>query len=241
MSRLQTDDTIYNVLSGYYDDLVKDEQAYHDWLEWMHPYLKGNSILELACGSGEITLLLAKDGYKMQALDLSEGMIKQAKAKDIENQIEYSVHDMCDLDGYGCFDNILCLCDSFNYLLDKKQVEDFFAGVAAHLNAGGRFFFDTHALDRLEEFEEEFNETGAFVDGVQYQWSIMSEDEYVYQDFAFYRPEGLVQEHHIQRVYEPEWLLEQLKKHFQILSVKTDFIEEGIAPGEKYFYICEKK
>ena len=50
-----------------------------------------------------------------------------------------------------------------------------------------------------------------------------------------------VQEHHIQRVYDPVWLEKELSKHFNILSVKTDFDLEGIQEGEKYFYICQKK
>ena len=102
------------------------------------------------------------------------------------------------------------------------------------------FFFDTHSLDRLVEFEEEFNETGCFED-CQYQWSILSEDDYIYQDFAFYLDDGkIVQEHHIQRVYTPEWLETELKKYFEILKVTTDFDLEGIQEGEKYFYVCRR-
>ena len=96
-------------------------------------------------------------------------------------------------------------------------------------------------MDRLEEFDSEYNETGAFEDGCQYQWSIMAEDDYVYQDFAFYMKDKVIQEHHIQRVYDPKWLEEILSKYFDILKVTTDFDIEGIAPGEKYFYVCRKK
>ena len=96
-------------------------------------------------------------------------------------------------------------------------------------------------MDRLEEFDSEYNETGAFEDGCQYQWSIMAEDDYVYQDFAFYMKDRVIQEHHIQRVYDPQWLAKTLSKYFDILKVTTDFDIEGIAPGEKYFYVCRKK
>ena len=67
------------------------------------------------------------------------------------------------------------------------------------------------------------------------------EDDYVYQDFAFYMKDKVIQEHHIQRVYDPKWLDEILSKYFEILKVTTDFDIEGIAPGEKYFYVCRKK
>ncbi len=112
----------------------------------------------------------------------------------------------------------------------------------AHLSDSGYFLFDTHSLDRLEEFQEEFNETGEFEDGVQYQWSIMAEDDFIYQDFAFYKLDGTIQqEHHIQRVYEPTWLHEQLERFFTIVDIRTDFDQEGIQSGEKYFYIVQKK
>ncbi len=69
----------------------------------------------------------------------------------------------------------------------------------------------------------------------------MAEDDYVYQDFAFYMKDKVVQEHHIQRVYDPIWLSDTLSKYFDVLKVTTDFDIEGIAPGEKYFYVCRKK
>ena len=132
------------------------------------------------------------------------------------------------------FVTVLITCLKKKKFLNFKEVSD-------HLKDQGYFFFDTHSLDRLEEFEDEFNETGSFED-CDYQWSIMSEDDLIYQDFAFYFQEGhIVQEHHIQRVYDPVWLEKELSKHFNILSVKTDFDLEGIQEGEKYFYICQKK
>ena len=109
------------------------------------------------------------------------------------------------------------------------------------MNENGLFFFDMHSWDRLEEFSEEFNETGSFDDGCQCQWSIMSEDELVYQDFAFYKDNQMVQEHHIQRVYDPKWIQTELEKYFDILKITTDFDQEGLCEGEKYFYVCQKK
>ena len=197
--------------------------------------------LELACGSGEITEMLAKRGYTMTALDLSEEMVKQAKSKNLEGSIQFLCQDMRNLSNLGSYSGIFCLCDSFNYILEKEEVDAFFHEVCQHLKPNGLFFFDTHSLDRLDEFDSEYNETGAFEDGCQYQWSIMAEDDYVYQDFAFYMKDKVVQEHHIQRVYDPIWLNDTLSKYFDVLKVTTDFDIEGIVPGEKYFYVCRKK
>ena len=234
--------TIYNQLAKYYDDLVKDEEATKEWVHWICSFLKPSSILELACGSGEITLALADLGYKVDALDISEEMVEKAANKDTDHRIHFMVRDMKDLLGLEKYDGILCLCDSFNYLLSQEEVMTLFEQVYEHLNEGGLFFFDMHSLDRIEEFKEEFNETGQMEDGCQYQWSIMSEDDIIYQDFAFYMPDGSCkQEHHMQKVFDPVWILEMLSKYFSVISIKTDFVLEGIQEGEKYFYICEKR
>lgn len=232
---------IYNTLAHYYDALVKDEEASREWVSWIESELAPCDCLELACGSGEITEMLAQKGYTVTALDLSEEMVKQAKSKNLEGSIEFLCQDMRHLNNLGSYSGIFCLCDSFNYILEKEEIDAFFHEVSQHLKSNGLFFFDTHSLDRLEEFDSEYNETGAFEDGCQYQWSIMAEDDYVYQDFAFYMKDRVIQEHHIQRVYDPQWLAKTLSKYFDILKVTTDFDIEGIAPGEKYFYVCRKK
>ena len=60
--------------------------------------------------------------------------------------------------------------------------------------------------------------------------------------FAFYENDGSVQlEQHVQRVYAPEWIAEQLTACGLVFDVKTDFVKEGVVPGEKQFYICRRK
>lgn len=230
---------IYDTLASYYDALVKDDQATQAWVEWIEEFTEPCSMLELACGSGEITHALAQDGFSMNALDLSSEMIEQARKKD--RSVSFYCGDMRDLSQFQTYDAVACLCDSFNYLLDKAEVRLFFKEVFDHLNPHGLFFFDTHSLDRIEEFKNEYNETG-HIDNIDYQWSITSEEDIIYQDFAFYQANGMViQEHHMQRVYDPAWLEEVLSEFFDILSVRTDFDKKGIDSGEKYFYVCKKK
>ncbi len=231
---------IYDTLASYYDDLVKDDQATQAWVDWILSQSQPCSMLELACGSGEITHALSSLGYRMDALDLSPEMIARAKEKD--QRIHFFCQDMTNLENMGQYDVIACLCDSFNYILSIESVDQLFQQVHQHLNSGGLFFFDTHSLDRLEEFKQEWNETGTFMDGLSYQWSISSEDDWLYQDFAFYFPDGTVSlEHHLQRVYQPEELEAHMEPYFEIIDVKTDFDQEGITSGEKYFYIVRKK
>ena len=81
----------------------------------------------------------------------------------------------------------------------------------------------------------------AHVKDLEYQWTIASEDDRIYQNFAFYDSEGRVTlEQHEQRVYEPAWILAELKNAGFQVEVYTDFTQAGICEGEKQFYICRK-
>lgn len=241
MRMFQSQVMMYDTLANYYDELVKDDEATKAWVSWIEAFVKTGSLLDLACGSAEITIALAKDGFKVSGLDLSEQMIDHAKAKEGAASLDLRVGNMLDLSKLGQFDSISCLCDSFNYLLDKADVETFFKEVHDHLTVGGHFFMDMHSMDRLIEFEEPFNETGHF-DDCDYQWEINSEDDYIYQEFAFYPENGnMILERHIQRVYDPAWIKELLSKYFDVISVRTDFELEGVQEGEKIFYVCQKR
>lgn len=72
---------IYDTLAQYYDALVIDEEASRMWVDWIESKCSPCDVLELACGSGEITEMLVQDGFDVSALDLSDEMIEQAKQK----------------------------------------------------------------------------------------------------------------------------------------------------------------
>lgn len=232
---------MYEKLAEFYDALVKDEEATKAWVDLIESYLPKGKIMELACGSGEITIALAKDGYEVHASDLSADMITQAKAKENSELVEWNVMDMCHFTGEDMYDGILCLCDSFNYLLKEEDVENMLQGVYAHLKDEGVFIVDMHSMDRLEEFQEEYNEAGR-INGHEYQWTIQTIEDCIYQNFAFYDEAGRsVLEQHIQKVYEPAWVMNKLKETGFKVEVLTDFVYPGICEGEKQFYICRKE
>lgn len=233
-----------SILSRYYDDLVGDLDSSKKWVDWVEKWAFSGSFLELGCGSGAITSLLAQN-HSMSALDLSASMLEEAKKRDINHQIHFIQGDMRNLDGLGKFDAIGCFCDSFNYLTDFQEVEDFFQTVADHLSQGGWFFLDSHGLSRLQEFYSEegdygYEEEGVFEDGTQLEWRIRTEEDFLFQDFAFYLPnERPILEHHIQRVYSPDFLREALQKAgFEIVEMIGDFGEESLEECEKYFFAC---
>lgn len=236
--------SIYETLGRYYDALVRDDEASDRWVEWIESWNPGPEFLELACGSGEITKRLAKK-HRITALDLSQTMVDEARSKaEAESDLlpfSFAQGDMRDLSAYGVYDAIGCFCDSFNYLEDEKEVQAFFDEVYAHLKDGSLFFFDSHSMDRLDEFAEDYEEAGEFEDGTQVQWIISAQDRQIYQDFAFYFDGRTVEEHHCQTVFAPEELKTMLEKNFEILSLCGDFDQDELEDVEKYFFVCRAK
>lgn len=231
---------MYETLAHYYDILVKDDEATQAWVNLIVKHMPKGHIMELACGSGEITIALANKGYEVHASDISAAMIQEAKKKEGSEAVAWSCMDMCEFDDANTYHGILCLCDSFNYVLHKTDVETLFQKVYDHLHEDGIFIMDMHTLDRLVEFQEEYNEAGK-LDHHDYQWTIYSEGDEIYQNFAFYDEDGRVTlDQHVQRVYDPYYIDEVLKQVGFDVVVYTDFDKEGIVEGEKQFYICRK-
>lgn len=232
---------MYQTLAHFYDSLVKDDEATFAWVKFIQQHMYGKKILELACGSGEITIALAKFGYQITASDLSSEMVEMAKRKEGSKLVRWNVQDMRTFEDDETYDTILCLCDSFNYILNEQAITHMIKNIYHHLNEHGIFIMDMHSQDRLEEFHEEFFEDGV-IDGKGYQWSIISEDDYIYQNFVFFDEQGNRSlEQHIQRVYHSHWIQDILIASGFTVQTYTDFDLDGIQSGEKYFYVCKKE
>ncbi len=232
---------IYHQLANFYDALVKDDVATNEWVHLVKQNIKGKHILELACGSGETAIRLAQEGYRVDASDYSEQMLQKARAKQGSQDVHWFLMDMLKFHVHKCYDGIICLCDSINYILKEEELFQIFLNIYNCLSSDGVFIMDMHSLDRLEEFRNEYMEEGV-LEGYEYEWCIYSIDDYIYQNFAFYdefaKP---VIEQHVQKVYSTTKVEQMLRKIGFDVQVYTDFVLEGVQPGEKYFYICRKE
>ncbi|WP_243833706.1 class I SAM-dependent DNA methyltransferase [Breznakia blatticola] len=231
---------MYNQLAKHYDSLVKDDDATQAYVDFTKKYAKGKNMLELACGSGEISLALAKTGYQLVATDLSNQMLDEARKKDVEGLVDYAYMNMYDMSQAGIYDTVICYCDSMNYI-DEQHIASVLKQVYDHLEDDGIFLFDMHALDRLDEFKEEFYEAGK-VDDTDFIWSIISDENRLLHNFVFYEKDGSTQyEHHEQWVFNPNQITSILTELGFQVEIYTDFVQPGIQEGEKYFYVCRKE
>lgn len=230
---------MYQILASFYDALVKDDEATLAWVNFIEKHAAFHDVIEYACGSGEITLALARKGYDVKASDLSSEMVEMAKQKAGAELIEFSVRDMTiPVDDQA--DLVLCLCDSMNYLMESENFKQVILNAYHNLKENGTFIFDVHSLDRLSEFEDEFYEEGV-IDGCGYEWSIQTQHDCIFQNFVFF-DEGAhpTYEQHFQRVYDPQIIKEWCEEVGFEVEIYTDFVHEGICAGEKYFYVCRR-
>ena len=108
-------------------DLFQDNIPYEEWGAYLKGLLHENGVddglvLELGCGTGTMTEILAEAGYDMIGVDQSEEMLEEAARKREESghEILYLCQDMREFELYGTVRAIVCVCDSMNYILEEE-------------------------------------------------------------------------------------------------------------------------
>lgn len=210
-------------LSNVYDEILADPKFSKLFYRQLKPLLN-EPILECACGSGDLLIEIQKDFYAT-GLDLDQQMLELAKKKGAKNLV---LGDMLDLSPFKNLNTVLCVGDSLNYLIEKESVEKFFNEVYSSLNPGGRFIFDMHTINRLQEFKEPFIEEANMGD-YQYQWSIISEQDIISHQFIFYINDDTIKQNILQRVYQVELIVELLNlAGFKQIETSIDQDQEKV-------------
>ena len=139
-------------------DMFMDNVPYEEWCDYITGLLKeygisNGLVLDLGCGTGSMTELLAARGFDMIGVDCSEDMLEMALEKRMASgrDILYLQQDMRDLELYGTVRAVVCLCDSINYLLDVQDLETVFRLVNNYLDPGGIFIFDLNTEYKYRE------------------------------------------------------------------------------------------
>lgn len=134
-------------------DMFMDNIPYEEWCEYLHMLLKqygveDGLVLELGCGTGSMTELLAEQGYDMIGVDNSMEMLEIAMEKKVESghDILYLLQDMREFELYGTVDAVVSICDSMNYILEPEDLRKVFSLVNNYLEAGGLFIFDLNTV-----------------------------------------------------------------------------------------------
>jgi ubiquinone/menaquinone biosynthesis C-methylase UbiE len=146
----------YSNFARFYDVLTENVDYSHK-ADFIEDILKENSInegilLDLACGTGSMSLLMAKKGYDVIGVDISSEMLSEAMQKtyEQENQILFLCQPMQELDLYGTVDAAICVLDSLNHIENTNDLEETFKRVSLFLNPNGVFVFDLNTRYKHE-------------------------------------------------------------------------------------------
>lgn len=140
----------YGSFAEYYDSLTSNVD-YRKTAEYVSGILSENGInkgilLDLACGTGTMSLIMAQKGYDVIGVDNSPEMLGEAREKALEagEDILFLCQDMCSIDLYGTVDCTVCLLDSLNHLESKEELLEAFKRVSLFTVPGGLFVFDVN-------------------------------------------------------------------------------------------------
>ncbi|MCM2531579.1 methyltransferase domain-containing protein [Neobacillus pocheonensis] len=245
----------YEQFAYLYDELMKDA-PYEEWVSFVKEklqkyHVEGNLLLDLACGTGELSIRLAKEGFSVTGVDLSSDMlaVAQAKSEVAGTSIPFFEQNMADLEGQGQFDIIGIFCDSLNYLQTEEEIIQTFSTVFQHLNNGGIFLFDVHSIYKISQvfINQTFalNEDhlayiwnsfpGEFPNSVEHELSFFALDEWTGKYDRF-------DELHFQRTFPVVQYTDWLKHAgFELLEVSADFENAPPQPhSERVFFLAQK-
>lgn len=154
---------MFHKSAQYYDDFYNakydgrsDKEV--KYLESIIKKYKAKKILDLGCGTGRHTLALAKKGYDIIGVDISEDMIDIALLKknnaDINTWLNttFVVGDMRNTYCGSNFDLIYSMFQSMNYLLTDSNLRDTLYNVNTQLKKGGIFVFDCWYGPSIEKY-----------------------------------------------------------------------------------------
>lgn len=160
----------YGVFAEFYDRLTTDV-AYGSWADYLlslfekHGRGRPETLLDLACGSGSLSLELASRGVDVIGVDGSEDMLSLAMAKAARGDLElmFLEQDMRELDLFGAVSGAVCLLDSLNHITNTAGLAEVFRRLGLFIEPGGLLVFDANTPYKHREilgdnafvFEEE--------------------------------------------------------------------------------------
>ena len=139
----------YRALAPQYDAFTKNVE-YPKRAAYFHRLLKTHKdkcslVLDLGCGTGSLSMELARLGYDVIGVDNSPEMLAVAMSKREEgSSILYLCQDMARLDLYGTIDAAVCALDTVNHVTDPRKLARAFSRVALFLEPDGLFLFDVN-------------------------------------------------------------------------------------------------
>ena len=242
----------YHELAQSYDRLTNDVD-YEATVDFYYEIMKREGLrprtaVDLACGTGSVTAILAKKGLQVTGVAKSEEMltVAQQKAAELDTQPRFVCQPLQELRLPRGVDMAVCALDSLDYITDPKDCKAAIRRVYKALNPGGIFIFDVNTPEKLRAMDGQ-----VFLD----------EDEDVYcvwrgefdeqtnicsYGMDLFQRHGAVWERsfeeHCEYAYSAQQLTGYLKAAgFTHIRVYADRLFEAPREGEQRIYIKARK
>lgn len=234
----------YSILAKYYDRLMGDFD-YDAYVDFVKDKLLGEGV-DLACGSGEITVRLAKAGCKMTGVDLSAEMLNVAREKARREglDIRWVCQDMLSLELPHKQDFMVSVCDGFNYVPQQKAGA-LLDSIHSQLKSGGVLVFDVSSEYKLKKILAD-NLFCEDYDDVTYIWQNTLHSSFVDMDVDFFeKAEGnlyrRVEETHRQYIYTEEYLQSLLKDKWTWEVYDGEKFKRPSPKSKRLLFCCRAK
>lgn len=238
----------FTALAVIYDRI--NGEAYKPYADMLEGFFKLSDIpvrevLDLGCGTGGITALLADKGYDMIGLDLSPEMLNIARERNYGKNTLLLCQDMTEFELYGTVQAIYSSFDCLNYITENKDFKQVFVLARNYLEAGGLFIFDVNTEYRYKNIYDGNSFVYDF-DDVYAVWKSAYDEESTLCEFEIDifsdNGNGLYY-----RDFESQ--TQKLHTHDEIMSVSEGFTLvarhggkgfDGCTEDEKTYYIFKK-
>lgn len=237
-----------NVYDGMNTDLT-DLEFYKKWL----PTNKDARILELCCGTGRLTIPIAKEGYNISGVDITSSMLEQAKTKALETglEIDFIQADIRTLDLPEKYDLIFIPFNSIHHLYQNEDIFRAFNVVKNHLKENGLFLLDCYnpniqyivdGAKGQKEIAEYITKDGRKV-SIKQKMRYENKSQINRIEWQYYINDKFDSIQNLDmRLYFPQELDSYLERNgFKIIHKFGNFKEEEFNnSSEKHIFVCNK-
>ena len=245
----------YTSFASVYDTFM-DNIPYEEWAEYLIGLLKEYGIhdglvLDLGCGTGNMTELLATSGYDMIGIDNAEEMLEIAMGKRAKSghDILYLLQDMREFELYGTVKAIVSICDSINYITEEEDLLEVFRLVNNYLDPKGIFIFDFNTVYKYSEvlgnqtIAEDRDDCSFIWDNYYYEDEQINEYELSLfikeSDSDLYRK---YQETHFQKAYDLETVKGLIEKSgLEYVTAYDAFTQNAPHENSERIYIVARE
>ena len=245
----------YTSFAAVYDTFM-DNIPYEEWEKYLKSLLyeygvREGLVLELGCGTGNMTEILAQSGYDMIGVDNAEEMLEIAIEKRMNSGLDilYLQQDMREFELYGTVKAIVSVCDSVNYILEEEELEEVFRLVNNYLDPGGVFIFDFNTVYKYREIlgdqtiAENREECSFIWDNYYYEEERINEYElslFIREgDSELYRK---YQETHFQKAYDLETMKRLITQSgLEYITAYDAFTKEAPTRVSERIYVIARE